>query len=1473
MSSNFTVTDETRVSSMETSITTLQNKINSILSQSQSVGFNSYMKETNINFVHTGLVIAKIAGTMKLSVSKGSSTESVGYVQGLRFVVPDMLSSSNFAVEVPVTDATGYRRHIVCLNATGSIELVSSAYNADYDYATVITRNLLKLYLIHVPANTTTNLDSVSVTVTDVRQYYARGNKLPTSYPSGKLFSLTAVDDTWGIGEYVKSESSWIGLASVSGYFPVTVPNGGTGNTSLTANNLLLGNGTSAIISASTFQYNNTTQQGLLGDGASTYLGSMTFRSSGGNFSINYPSGASSIGLSGYSGYLPGPGANVIAGDVLLQSAGTLFSSADDYRILVNAPSGTYQQAIYIGPASTDGVKVGFGTETPAAKIHSKVAGSVYSLGLSGDYTGLRVGHDAGGTYIYGVDDTLSSTYESLIIGGSNLRIAISGVETARFSGDNFWLGGISSNAKMTVYGPAAGNLFSVQANSSGDAVLISAYSAGNGGFIGGLNSSLSDYEPLTITSDDLFINLRTGVGTSSNYAKFSNNISTWTANAAGLELYGPTNYATLRLLSPALYSLFIASGDSASYIWETANIPLIFGMNNVEQMRLNLSGLGIGSSTISAKVHSHVSDGPYSLGLSGTTKGLRVEHNSTGTTIAGVDNTLSSTYEKLSLAGSELGFYIGTVQNMWLSSVGLGIGESPLAKLHVVKTATGMSLSNTIGSGYGLMHTTGGSDSQLSLAMRQTGNVEFGLVGNFYASQIISNSANSNSLEIYTQGTIPLIFGTNSIERMRINGSTGVVSISSSLTLSTPLSVSSGGTGLTTIPAGQIMYGNGTSAVATSANLTFSGGDFSLAGNLNVSSGQILHTGTQLNAYPSATTNYEFVNRDGAGFQWYVASASILAMTLNASGNLGIGTTSPSATLHVGGNAGSVLIQPTDASNAILYMRHGSIAANSFIQSDVSQNLIFGTADAEKMRLTGGGDLGIGTTSPSSYLSGTTGLAISTPNAGLAFNATATGKTYLAYGASSSLKLYESSIPADIIDINAGGKVLFGVGGGTAAARIHAIDTSEQLRLGYDFSNYLAVQVDSGGATSFTHLGSTPFWLFYGDSASVPAKHIINNNNANAYGALTEYRTQNTSRGYIGALRHGSAAAVLFDGETADGFGIRAETQMLFGISSALKMLMSSTNLISYIPISAVNTAGFQMAFQYNGSNYVTATVNSVGALSFNSTGTGTVYNRLYSFDRAIYTVLPTTAPQFYAAYDGSNYLGLNVNSVGKVTFTSTGTGDADTRNYQFDRRIVAYAGAAEQLRLQYDGSNYVKVFCWNAGAFYVRSASNVDLIFIDAANNNISVGEAAAAGTGLNSSCFGYQATNSTLSASNEITLGNASVATLRCQVTSITALSDRRDKNNIESIRGCLDFINSLKPVSFDWNCRDGSKVGIKDSGFIAQDLKQSQIEHGFDFLQGLVYEANPEKLEAAYGKLIPVIVGAIQELREELKNMKR
>lgn len=156
----------------------------------------------------------------------------------------------------------------------------------------------------------------------------------------------------------------------------------------------------------------------------------------------------------------------------------------------------------------------------------------------------------------------------------------------------------------------------------------------------------------------------------------------------------------------------------------------------------------------------------------------------------------------------------------------------------------------------------------------------------------------------------------------------------------------------------------------------------------------------------------------------------------------------------------------------------------------------------------------------------------------------------------------------------------------------------------------------------------------------------------------------------------------------------------------------------------------------------------------------------------------------------------------------------------------------------------------------------------------NNIAIGYQAAQNfeTGSNNIVIGSGANPTSVSVSNEITLGNSSIATLRCQVTSITSLSDARDKKNVQTLPYGLSLVNSLNPVKFDWNMRDGGKVDIADMGFVAQELVSVEDALNAHSTLQLTYRSNPEMLEASYGRLIPVLVKAIQELSAEVETLK-
>lgn len=129
-------------------------------------------------------------------------------------------------------------------------------------------------------------------------------------------------------------------------------------------------------------------------------------------------------------------------------------------------------------------------------------------------------------------------------------------------------------------------------------------------------------------------------------------------------------------------------------------------------------------------------------------------------------------------------------------------------------------------------------------------------------------------------------------------------------------------------------------------------------------------------------------------------------------------------------------------------------------------------------------------------------------------------------------------------------------------------------------------------------------------------------------------------------------------------------------------------------------------------------------------------------------------------------------------------------------------------------------------------------------------------------NTTNVGYQAVST---ANNQVTLGNSSVATLRCQVTTITALSDARYKKNVSPLQIPDEFLDEVEIVTYAWAV-GGMPEGIQ-MGVIAQQLDALQTKYGVEWL-GLVDKTNPDRWEATPGKLLFPLILRTQRLAKRV-----
>lgn len=120
-----------------------------------------------------------------------------------------------------------------------------------------------------------------------------------------------------------------------------------------------------------------------------------------------------------------------------------------------------------------------------------------------------------------------------------------------------------------------------------------------------------------------------------------------------------------------------------------------------------------------------------------------------------------------------------------------------------------------------------------------------------------------------------------------------------------------------------------------------------------------------------------------------------------------------------------------------------------------------------------------------------------------------------------------------------------------------------------------------------------------------------------------------------------------------------------------------------------------------------------------------------------------------------------------------------------------------------------------------------------------------------------------------SNTITLGNSQITRLRCQVTSITALSDERVKKNIE-IADTEKMIAALRAIpvkryEFDKEINDGPDK--HRLGFIAQDVQKvfpKSVETKLGEITGEGEKKIENPLELTQDFAIPVLWGVVQNL---------
>ncbi|MEZ4960185.1 MAG: tail fiber domain-containing protein [Saprospiraceae bacterium] len=151
------------------------------------------------------------------------------------------------------------------------------------------------------------------------------------------------------------------------------------------------------------------------------------------------------------------------------------------------------------------------------------------------------------------------------------------------------------------------------------------------------------------------------------------------------------------------------------------------------------------------------------------------------------------------------------------------------------------------------------------------------------------------------------------------------------------------------------------------------------------------------------------------------------------------------------------------------------------------------------------------------------------------------------------------------------------------------------------------------------------------------------------------------------------------------------------------------------------------------------------------------------------------------------------------------------------------------------------------NAIAIGHKAVATGDYSIAFGANTSVTGDNSIALGNGVS------------VSTDNTITIGNDQVTSIRGTV-NWTTLSDGRYKTDVKEDVAGLDFINQLRPVSYELN----SQPGIRYSGFIAQEVEAAAERVGYDF-SGVKKPQNSEDFYGLrYAEFVVPLTKAVQEL---------
>ena len=196
------------------------------------------------------------------------------------------------------------------------------------------------------------------------------------------------------------------------------------------------------------------------------------------------------------------------------------------------------------------------------------------------------------------------------------------------------------------------------------------------------------------------------------------------------------------------------------------------------------------------------------------------------------------------------------------------------------------------------------------------------------------------------------------------------------------------------------------------------------------------------------------------------------------------------------------------------------------------------------------------------------------------------------------------------------------------------------------------------------------------------------------------------------------------------------------------------------------------------------------------------------------------------------------------------TSAGNVGIGNVGSNAKLEVSASSGEIFRADASGGAYR----------IVANQSGVNL------NGNVGIGDAASTGVGrVNISA--NPSNNYQIEFFTSAGTSVGSITTSGGTTTNYNTSSDYRLKEDLQPIATPLDRVDLLNPVNFAWKT-DGSRV----DGFIAHELQEVIPEAVTGEKDAVDEEGNPIYQGIDQSKIVPLLVGAIKELRAEIELLK-